>query len=166
MSEISSWIMSIAGVICLSVIVELILPDGQMNKYIKGVFSFVVVFVIISPIPTLMKKELNIEKNFGYESSISVDEDYLYQLNYDKVNALKKEILKECDGFGYKNVEMYINCDISKSELKIKSITVDLSCLRITENSEHNDITKIKKHIVQIIQKYLQIESEEILFDG
>ena len=147
MSEISSWILSIAGVICLSVIVELILPEGQMNKYIKGIFSFVVIFIIISPIPTLMKKELNIEKIFGFENSISVDEDYLYQLNYDKVNALKKEILNECEGFGYKNIEMYFNCDISKSEMKIKSITVDLSCLRITENSEHNDISKIKKHI-------------------
>ena len=44
---ISNWILSIAGIICLSVIVELIMPEGQLNRYIKGVFSFIVVFVIV-----------------------------------------------------------------------------------------------------------------------
>ena len=50
LSDISSWIMSIAGIICLSVIVELVLPDGQLNRYIKGIFSFIILLVIISPI--------------------------------------------------------------------------------------------------------------------
>ena len=30
--NISSWVLSIAGVICVSVLVELLMPDGQMNR--------------------------------------------------------------------------------------------------------------------------------------
>ena len=78
--NLSNWILSIAGIVCLSVIVELILPEGQMNKYIKGVFSFIIVLVIIMPIPNLLKKEYNFSEILD-ENVFEVDEDYLYQIN-------------------------------------------------------------------------------------
>ena len=58
--ELSNWILSIAGIICLSVVLELILPEGQLNRYIRGVFSFIVVLVILLPIPKLLNKNFNI----------------------------------------------------------------------------------------------------------
>ena len=39
-STLSAWILSIAGIVLLSVLVELILPAGSMSKYIKGIFAF------------------------------------------------------------------------------------------------------------------------------
>ena len=61
-STLSAWVMSIAGIICISVLVELVIPNGQMNKYIKGIFSFIVLLVIISPIPMLLGKEFDFDK--------------------------------------------------------------------------------------------------------
>ena len=84
LSTLSSWIISIAGIICISVIIELILPEGNMNKYIKGILSFIIVLVIIMPLPKLLKTEVNFDKIFDYNKNISVDEDYLYQLNLYK----------------------------------------------------------------------------------
>ena len=95
LSDISSWIMSIAGIICISVIIELVLPDGQMNKYIKGIFSFIVILVIIMPIPKLIGSNLDFSNIFDYDSNINVDEDYLYQLNLDKLNLVKEDIENE-----------------------------------------------------------------------
>ena len=74
--ELSNWILSIAGIICLSVVVELILPDGQMNRYIKGIFSFIVVLVILLPIPKLLNKNFNISDILD-GSGIEADQDYL-----------------------------------------------------------------------------------------
>ena len=45
MSAISSWLLSVAGIIILGVLCEMILPDGQMNKYVKVIFSFAVLLV-------------------------------------------------------------------------------------------------------------------------
>ena len=39
MNNISSYILTIAGIVLISVVVELVMPDGQMNKYIKSVLS-------------------------------------------------------------------------------------------------------------------------------
>ena len=166
LSDISSWIMSIAGIICISVIVELILPEGQMNRYIKAIFSFIVILVIILPIPKLLNSNIDFSNIFGYDNNLNVDEDYLYQLNLDKVNSYKEDIEKEIESHGYKNVSIYINCDIFENKMEFKSITVDLTSLVITENAEHKDITKIKKDITSIIKSYIEIDEEAILYDG
>lgn len=164
-NDISTWILSIAGVVCLSVIVELMLPDGQMNRYIKGIFSFIIIFVIIMPLPSLLGKEFDFSNIFDYEE-ISVDDDYIYQLKLDKINIARKEIENEIESHGYENIKIYINADIFNNSLTFKSITVDISDLVISQNAEHNNITKIKEDITDIILNHVQIEKEEILYDG
>ncbi|MBQ8444199.1 MAG: stage III sporulation protein AF [Clostridia bacterium] len=166
MAEISSWILSIAGVVCLSILIELILPDGQMNKYIKGIFSFVIVFVIISPIPRLLNVDYDFSNVFNYENTFSLDENYLYQLNLDKLNLLQEEIQQDISNYGYQNVEVYINGSIFDNGMEIKSVYVDLSSLVITKNAEHKDISKIKTHLTEIIQEHIQIDEEMILYDS
>ena len=165
LSQISSWIFSIAGIICVSVIIELILPNGQMNKYIKGILSFVIILVIILPVPKLLKSEINIDHYFNFDNNIEADEDYLYQLNLDKINLVKTNIENNIDAHGYKNVVVYINADIFQNNMQYKSINVDLSRLVITDNAEHNDIMKIKKDITKIIKSYIEIDEEAILYD-
>jgi len=164
-SSISSWLISITGIICLSVVVELILPDGQMNKYIKGIMSFLVTLIIILPLPKLLNSDKDYSNILDFENSIEVDQDYLYQLNLDKLNSLQKDIEKDIEKLGYDNVSVYLSCDIFESKMNFKSISVDLSQLVITENAEHKDISKIKKDISKIVQSYIDINEEAILYD-
>ena len=77
MSAISSWLLSIAGVVILSVLSELVLPEGQMNKYTKVIFSFAILLVIIMPLPKLFGKNFDITKFFGQQNELQ--EDYLNQ---------------------------------------------------------------------------------------
>lgn len=51
----SAWVLSIVGVICLGVLLEILLPEGQTSKYVKGAFSLLVIFVVIAPLPKLIK---------------------------------------------------------------------------------------------------------------
>ena len=162
--ELSNWILSIAGIICVSVIVELILPDGQMNRYIKGIFSFIIILVVIMPIPKLLNRDFdfsNIFDNSGYE----INSDYLYQVNLDKMNSVKNEIENQIEKRGYLNVVVSINCDIFDNSMQYKSIFVDLSDLVISGQAEHNNISKIKKDISSIIMAIIDIDEEAILYD-
>ncbi len=165
LAELSKWILSIAGIISLSVLIELILPSGQMNRYIKGILSFIIVLVIILPLPKLVNEKINLDNIFEYDQGIEVDEDYLYQLNLDKLNALKVQLENKIKNYGYKNVSVYISADIFDKTMQIKSINVDLSRLVITENAEHTDIMKIKKDISNIIMACVEINEEAILYD-
>ena len=163
--DISTWIMSIAGIISRSVNVESMLPDGPVNSYIKDIFSVVIILVIIMPIPNLIGKEINFSNIFDYDN-VAVDEDYIYQLNLDKINIVRDEIENDIQLHGYENVKIYIDCDIFDNAMKFESITVDITNLVISENAEHKNIAKIKDDITDIIQSHLQIDRGSILYDG
>lgn len=143
----TAWILSIAGVTILSVAVDLILPSGQTAKYIKNIFAFVMILVIISPLPALIKGNFNVNDIFESEE-IVLQEDYIYQVNRDKLTALEKEITSSLEEKGIKNVVVTINADIFQIEMKILEVSVDLSDLVIDENSGHIDIEKAITEVV------------------
>ncbi len=165
-TSISSWLLSIAGIVCLSVVVELILPDGQINKYIKGIMSFLITLVIIMPLPKLLNSSKDYSNIFNFDQQIEADEEYLYQLNLNKVASVQQDIERAISNRGYENVCVYISCDIFQSNMQFRSITVDISNIVITPNAEHKDISKIKKDITQIVKQYVNLNEEAILYDG
>ncbi len=163
-ASLSAWIMSIAGIICLSVLIELVLPNGQMSKYIKGIFSFIIILVIISPIPKLLHKDFDFSNMFG-SSEIKVQEDYLYQLNLNKVSAMQKSINEQIEECGYQNVTARIDSDIFASTIEIKAVYVDISLLIISENAVHKDIIEAKKDMLKIVTTVVQIQNERVVFN-
>jgi stage III sporulation protein AF len=64
-SGVSQWLLSITGVVLLSVLAEFVLPEGQINKYTKVIFSFVVLLVVIMPLPKLFGKDIDISHFFS-----------------------------------------------------------------------------------------------------
>ena len=44
------WVITVAGIAILSVLCDVILPEGQTRKYIKTVFGVVVTLVIVQPL--------------------------------------------------------------------------------------------------------------------
>ena len=163
-NSISAWIMSITGIICLSVLVELILPNGQMNKYIKGIFSFIILLVIISPIPKLLHKEFDYTNMFG-NNEIQVQEDYIYQINLDKISAIQNNINDEIVSYGYCNVVARIDSDIFDSTISFKAVYVDLSQLNISKEAVHTNIIDIKKDILKIVTSLTNLENERVVFN-
>ena len=73
MDVVSSWLLGIACVVILSVLAEFVLPEGQINKYIKVIFSFFILLVIIMPLPKLVGKEFNINDYFFNQPSLQED---------------------------------------------------------------------------------------------
>lgn len=69
----NAWIISVVGVIALGILLEVVLPEGSTAKYVKGAFSLIVIFVIVSPIGSFLKKDVKID--FGKE--YVVDESYV-----------------------------------------------------------------------------------------
>lgn len=163
LTTISTWILSIAGVVCLSVIVELILPNGQMNRYIKGIFSFIIILIIIMPIPKLLK--LKVDLSGAFNNQFVLQEDYLYELNLNKLMSIKEDTEKEIKNQGYNNVVVSINADIFAKKIDVKSICVDISNLVITDKAEHKDIVDIRYDIVKVVQNHIKVEEGKIYFD-
>ena len=163
MSGVSSWLLSIAGVVILSVLAELVLPEGQINKYTKVIFSFVILLVIIMPLPKLFQKDFDINKYFNSSENV-LQEDYLYQLNLDKLTALNKDIAQELDDVGLENVVVSINANILTETLEIYGVFVDLSNLEYDESWTNKDIAKAKLVISEILERFSIFEGVEVKY--
>ena len=51
--NLSAWVLSIVGIVVLTLMVDIIIPEGKTGKYIKGVFAMLTVFVIAMPLPKI-----------------------------------------------------------------------------------------------------------------
>ncbi len=66
----------IVGVVSLGVLIEIVLPEGENTKYIRGIFSIIVIFVIVAPLPKMMKGDFFKDFVTDDGGNIQIDEDY------------------------------------------------------------------------------------------
>ena len=163
-SSVSSWVLSIAGIIAISVIVELILPEGSLNKYIRSIFSFIIVLVIIAPLPSLVGKNFDFSQ-ISVEENYTLQEDYLFQLNVYKTEALQNEIVDDVKNAGYENVRVNISCENYSTTFVIKAVYVELKNLVILDKAEHTNIIDIEEEILLIIQAHTNVDKEKVYFE-
>lgn len=163
-SSISSWVLSIAGVISLSVMVELLLPEGTLNKYIRSIFSFIVVLVIIAPLPSLVGKQFSYS-DLEITQDYTLQEDYIYQLNVYKTEAVQQAISIDITNHGYEGVVVSVSSENKSAQFKIKAIYVELENLVILDKAEHNDISDIEEEIFTIILSHAKVDRAEVHFE-
>lgn len=164
MATVSAWLLSIAGVIILGVLAEFVLPEGQMNKYTKVIFSFVTLLVIILPLPKLFGKDFDISKYFGNTEDV-LQEDYLEQINLDKLTSISESVNRKIEESGILKVVVSINADIFGKELEIYNIFVDLRDIAYNEKFPTKDITNAKARILEVISEFVQLKNVEVKFN-
>ena len=121
------WVMSVVGIVALSVLLDIILPSGDMNKYIKGVFAVLTVTVIVEPIPRLLAsiKNGDIDVVLPSYSEIEVDEQYIEETNDSIREGLEKRITSALIADGAMNVTVTIS-DSRRIDKRIDSIKITL----------------------------------------
>lgn len=132
-----SWLLGLVGIAVLSVLVDILLPEGQTNKFIKGIFSLLVVFVLISPLAKLKNADFDYSEIFASDK-IDVSESYL-----QKANEREQEILI---------------ADLTEM-LETKGIKVE----KIVLNLKDGNINNIEKVSVQTTQTNLSEKVKELI---
>lgn len=119
----SAWLLSIVGVVSLGVLIEIIMPEGEHSKYIKGIFSLIVVFVIVAPFPKLFSQgDFAIFENNEVRQTQMDEESYdaLTQSYREKYRERFDELLSEQ---GIDGIEYSLNYD-ERYVFKATEITV------------------------------------------
>lgn len=53
----TAWLASIVGIVVVGVIIELLIQGRRMENFIRSIYAFIVLFVIVSPLPKLLNAE-------------------------------------------------------------------------------------------------------------
>lgn len=148
MSAVSGWLLAIAGVVLLSVLSEFILPEGGINRYVKVIFAIFTLFVVISPLPALLNKQIDFTfPNYDY----ALQEDYLHKVNLSKLSAIEEDLSYEIEASGLKNVSVSISANAYCESLDIYEVVVNLDKVEYSSEFENKNISSAKKKIEDII---------------
>lgn len=161
MSAISTWVLSIVGIIILSILVDLILPSGKTSSFIKNIFGYLIIVVILSPVFTFFtNKDFSVNDLFDKES-VQIQDGFVASVNRQFLDNAEKAIETACAEAGFRFVEVGIEADIFENQLIINQISVNLKFVVIDENSKNKNI---KTSILDIVQDTIKVEKEIVVF--
>lgn len=160
MSALSSWVLSITGICLLSVIIDLIVPDGKTNSSIKNVFSYAIVLVVILPLPKLLKNDFNLNNAFS-ECEFEIQDSYIYNVNQAKLDQWTENISLDLNQKGIYGVVVSISANIFETNMQVNAVYVDLYNVVISENLKN---INIKTEVASVVLKYINIDKEKVIF--
>lgn len=156
-----SYILSLLGIVLVSVLIEIILPSGQTAKYIKSIFSIFVVYVLINPIVVMLRKDFDLS-NYVNQGNIEINETLLKNIYKDQIEAKAKDIEDRLEDEGYQGAKVTIVYKIVANSIVLEKVTINLDNLVIT--SPNTNINKYQ-HIRQVVAQSVAIDEEDILFE-
>lgn len=142
-----AWLLKITGVIALSTLSSLLIPNGQTKKYVKGVFALITLFVLVSPLPKLLKSDFSGFPNaFDTATELEIDETFLYGVATNAYKTQERNIEKFLKEKGIESKVKFVVKSETSSEIDyVNVILSDMSFERDKSNSI--DIGALKNEI-------------------
>jgi len=94
----SSWLISVTGIIVIGVIVELLMTDSAMSKFVRSIYAFFILLVVVAPLPNLFRSGAEVG---GW---IEPDGELLTQINSMSLAASQQRIERELQRAGFEGV--------------------------------------------------------------
>ena len=136
------FLLSVVGVVVLSLIVEVICPIKKMKTSVALSFSLVVIFVLVSGVRSLLKKEKKL--SFG-EYAIMIEEGGVSMMN-ESVTLMEEQVAKALRAEGGKVRSVDIDYVISELKIEIQGVQVQM----VDENMGEDEVKKIVKKIMDL----------------
>lgn len=132
-----AWLLKITGVIALSTLSSLLIPNGQTKKYVKGIFALITLFVLVSPLPKLLKSDFSGFPNaFDTASELEIDETFLYGVATNAYKTQERNIEKFLKEKGIEaKVKFVVKSETSSEIDYVNVILSDKSFERDKSNS-------------------------------
>ena len=150
---LSKWIEGIAIAVIIASIFEMILPNGNIKKYVKVVLSIYIVFSIISPFTdNKVKGDFDLSKKVDDYSENITNKNYSKEeistdkkLNKIYENTFEKELVQTIEKEGFKvykcNVKGNFNAEEENAGISKISITLESKKI-LKKKDEENKATK------------------------
>lgn len=157
----SAWVLSLIGVVLISCVITIILPDGRLGKVIKGICSLVITLVIIYP---LLSKD-SINSVFVLDDNniqIDVQEEYVNYVFESRAEQTINEIINLVENKGVKDVI----CDVGyekyngNNNFTINFILINLNNAVIISDKEH---ILVIEEIISIVSQQFELDKNKIV---
>ena len=153
---ISNWAGELVVSLIIVTIIEMLLPENKIKKYVKTVIGVYIIFCIISPFinkdefaTILEETEKNLEK-IKIESQVSSNLEGNSSIEALYIQEFEKDVIKKVEKLGYEVKECSVEIEInaSKNNAGINGIYLKIGNKTLGDNSSSNieieDIEKVE----------------------
>lgn len=154
----SGYVLSILGIVLIGVIIEVVIPTGNISKYIKSIFSIFVVAVILSPVINFISNKNNFKLTY---TDYQLDSELIEYIYSNRVKNMETEIENYLQQEGFSNIDIKIVFSIENNEITYKNCNVNLQNMEISADKQH--INKYE-FIKDVVINYTNLTDEEIIF--
>lgn len=162
MSQITSWLLGVLSIVLITVIVDMLLPDSKMSKYIKSVLATITVLVIVMPLPSIIKNGCNFNADSLFNYDYTLDENFLDYANSSKLSYLARGVEDALEEKGFLNVSVEIKGYVETDEIIVEFVTLNIKNLVLESDNEHINKYNVLK---QLVTEYLYIEEGQVIIN-
>ncbi len=154
----SGYILTILGIVLAGILIDIIVPTGKINKYIKSIFAIFVVAVILMPVVKFIAKSDEITINY---TDYEIEQNLMDYIFSSRVTAYENEIIEVLENNGLSNIDIKINYSINSNELSLNSCEVNLKNMTSSNIEMHNNRYEF---IAETIKEITNLTDEVIIF--
>lgn len=161
--KIREWCEGIIIAVIISIIIEMIIPDGKNKKYIKVIIGVYIMFVSLSPLLEVLQYDFKFDEILDY-NTVEVSQNIDNNIKDFYISGIEGTLKTEIEDLGYKveSVKVYTDINyenIEKIELKIDGRSGQISPIVIGENKEEK-----YDDILELININYSVDSQNIIF--
>ena len=168
---ISNWAGELVVALIVTTLIEMLLPENKIKKYVKTLIGIYIVFCIISPFIDESKvlSFEDIEKEFEhYKKELNIGDVKTSNASKDNVSMenlyieeFKKDVIEQVENMGYevKKCDVNIEIDATKENAGINKINMIIGKNQSKNNNESTN--KIEIDEVQKIEISINEENNE-----
>ena len=125
----SSWLFPIVGVVIIGVLIELVSGETKMGKFVRSIYSFIVLFIIVQPIPKLLQEKISF---FEDNAAIGVNAELLEQIESGISDVTGKQVENLLSQMGYS--DCLVTVDGNSVYITVSGFVSPITAKKIREN--------------------------------
>ena len=153
--------MGVAGVVLIGVLVELLLTDNTISKFIRGIYAFFILLVIVQPLPSFFREVTN-EVSAGM-NNFTLNQELMRSINIQTKSAFERNAMTALSTAGFDGVIVTLDIDENAQSFTIR--TAFVNALGVVLRGNLRGIN-IEREIVKIVCAICNIEEDRVFYVG
>lgn len=149
-SFLKEWVIQIVTTFIFISLLEIVLPNGEMKKYIDMIIGLIIIIVIINPFIKFLIKDINIERSILNIPQRNIEE---YEMDKDVMKLQNHQIVN--------SYIQRISEDIKSLVEKKTDYTVLKSYIEIKDDLDSEDFGELKKVYLDLNLKREEIDDKK-----
>jgi len=145
----SGWLLSVAGIVIIGALVEVLLSETSIHKFVRSIYAFFVLFVIAQPLPAFFRDSAAALQTGG---GVEINTELLEQINNQTAAAFQKNTENALRSAGFDNIIVTVDTE-KGANFRIKAIYINALGLNIN----------IKQDVIKIVCAVCNV-SEEVIY--